>query len=413
MHKILHVATHAGFGGAGRAAMRIFESLHRNNNQVDFLSLTNHLRHPGVRVFEPAAAIDRLKLARQFLNLSKGIDALEYPERNPVSSEIVNEINNSDADIVNLHWVNRMLSIEDIGNITKPLVWTLHDMWAFCGEEHYSQETRWLDGYTPSNRAPDESGPDTNLMAWNSKVQYWKNKINLITPSNWLSECARRSALMQGWHTTIIPYPLDTLLWLPVEQTEARKSLGYNDSDRIVVFGAANGIADHIKGFDLLLKAMDYLKSEIGIVQLLVFGTRDTFVPKNPRVKVKYLGQINDDSDLRIIYSAADLIATPSRMESFCQIAAESNSCGTPVVAFDNSGITEIVKHKVTGYLAKAFDPTDFAEGMNWILNLTPLDRAQLRICARQNTIETLNYQTISSKYIKLYEAKILNSKLD
>ena len=41
-----------------------------------------------------------------------------------------------------------MLSIKDIAKIKKPIVWTLHDMWAFSGAEHLSYKERWRDGYS-------------------------------------------------------------------------------------------------------------------------------------------------------------------------------------------------------------------------------------------------------------------------
>ena len=63
-------------------------------------------------------------------------------------SQWVKRINDSDTDIVHLHWVqHEMLSIADIGRIKKPIVWTLHDMWAFCGAEHLAQDDRWRVGY--------------------------------------------------------------------------------------------------------------------------------------------------------------------------------------------------------------------------------------------------------------------------
>ena len=43
-----------------------------------------------------------------------------------------------------------MLSIADIAKIKKPIVWTLHDMWAFCGAEHYTTDKRWINGYCES-----------------------------------------------------------------------------------------------------------------------------------------------------------------------------------------------------------------------------------------------------------------------
>ena len=34
----------------------------------------------------------------------------------------------------------------------------------------------------------------------------------------------------------------------------------------------------------------------------------------------------------------------------------------------DNSGAVEIVQHKVTGYVARSFDPVDLANGIGWLL---------------------------------------------
>ena len=58
------------------------------------------------------------------------------------------KLNRSHADVIHLHWVHgEMMSVSDLGSIKKPLVWTLHDMWAFSGAEHYSETLRWKEGY--------------------------------------------------------------------------------------------------------------------------------------------------------------------------------------------------------------------------------------------------------------------------
>jgi hypothetical protein len=85
-------------------------------------------------------------------------------------SKWVKRINASNVDIVHLHWFQgEMLSIADIGRIEKPIIWTLHDMWGFCGAEHYSNDDRWRDGYRHNNRPPHESGFDLNRWTWNRK----------------------------------------------------------------------------------------------------------------------------------------------------------------------------------------------------------------------------------------------------
>ena len=82
----------------------------------------------------------------------------------------VRHINNSDADIIHLHWTqNETISIKDLSKIKKPIVWTPQDMWAFCGAEHYTTDKRWSEGYSSSNRPDYESGFDLNRWTWQRK----------------------------------------------------------------------------------------------------------------------------------------------------------------------------------------------------------------------------------------------------
>ena len=82
-------------------------------------------------------------------------------------SKWISRINNSDADIVHLHWVQgEMISIYDISKIKKPVVWTLHDMWAFCGAEHYTNNFRWRNGYKSQNKNFCYNRFDLNRWVW-------------------------------------------------------------------------------------------------------------------------------------------------------------------------------------------------------------------------------------------------------
>jgi hypothetical protein len=83
------------------------------------------------------------------------------------------EINNSGADIIHLHWVtDGFLTIESIGQIKKPIVWSLYDALAFSGSEHYATEvsgTRSAKGYQRGNRNPEDSRFDLDRWTWNRK----------------------------------------------------------------------------------------------------------------------------------------------------------------------------------------------------------------------------------------------------
>ena len=146
-------------GGAFRAAFRLHKSLLA-------YGLESRMR-VGVKKSDLVSVEgpqDRLGKALGFVRPVMGRTIMRLQKtNNPVPhspailpSCMVDEINKSTADVVNLHWVcGEFLSIEDIGRIRKPVVWTLHDMWAFSGVENYgpdSSNARWQNGYTADNR---------------------------------------------------------------------------------------------------------------------------------------------------------------------------------------------------------------------------------------------------------------------
>jgi hypothetical protein len=69
------------------------------------------------------------------------------------------------ADVIHLHWVNQgFLSLKNIYQLSalgKPIVWTLHDMWAFTGGCHYSSDCvrfKEVCGFCPYLRNPGPEG---------------------------------------------------------------------------------------------------------------------------------------------------------------------------------------------------------------------------------------------------------------
>ena len=178
------------------------------------------------------------------------------------------------------------ISISDIAKIKKPIVWTLHDMWAFLGAEHYTHN-RWRDGYFTNNRPDYESGFDLNRWTWNRKKKYWKKPIQIITPSKWLANCVEDSALMKNWPISVIPYPIDTDKWKPIKKEIARKILNLPQNTSLISFGAVGGGKDSRKGYDLL-KSLQYLKNNYSDknFELIVFGQSKPLQFKNYDFKI-------------------------------------------------------------------------------------------------------------------------------
>lgn len=325
-------------------------------------------------------------------------------------SGMVKKLNASAADVLNLHWINlEFLSIGDIGRLRKPIVWTLHDMWPFCGAEHFAADddlARWRKGYRPDNRPVGHGGLDIDRSAWRRKQRAWRGKMHIVAPSRWLADCAKSSALLGGQPVVVIPYALDTGQFQPWPRQLARQVLGLPPDAPLVLFGALGGIADRRKGWDLLQPALARVAGELPEVEGVVFGQSEPANPPRLGLPMHWMGHLNDDATLALLYSAADVMVVPSRQENLPQTGTEAQACGCPVVAFNCTGLPDVVVHGETGYLAAPHDPEDLAKGIRWVLE----DRersAQLRTAARARAARLWAPEVVVPQYLKVYQQAI------
>jgi glycosyltransferase involved in cell wall biosynthesis len=311
-------------------------------------------------------------------------------------------------DLINLHWVcNGYLQIETMAKFNKPLVWTLHDMWPFTGGCHYPQECdRYTDSCGTCPRLKSQQDWDLSHWVWQRKIKAWKSlDLTIVSPSLWLAECARASSLFQDLRIEVIPHGLDTETYRPIERSLARQLLKLPQDKQLVLFGAASGaIGDLRKGFHLLHAALQSL-SQSGWqakIELVVFGASQPEPPVDLGFRAHYLGRFHDDISLALLYAAADVMLVPSMQEAFGQTASESLACGRPVVAFNATGLKDIVEHQQNGYLAKPFEVKDLAQGIAWVLE--DGDRHQ-KLChhARATAVQEFTQKQQAHRYLSLY----------
>ncbi len=300
-----------------------------------------------------------------------------------------------------------MISIGEIGRINKPLVWTLHDTWAFCGMEHYFPigDTRYVEGYLADNRLPEERGFDLNRWTWGRKRRAWSRPMNLICPSRWMADCVAGSALMRNWPACVVPNAIDIGRYSPIEKNLSRDILGLPAHAPIILFGAAGGTPDRRKGFDLLLAAL--AQGWGGLERdpiCAIYGQSEPRHPPSSPLPLHWLGHLDDDHSLKLAYSAADVFVLPSRQDNLPLTGIEAHACGCPVVAFDSTGLKDIVEHRSTGYLASPFDPTDLARGLRWVIT-DPQRHSRLRENARQRALDRWSSSRIASLHSEIYQA--------
>lgn len=397
--EVNHICATLG-GGAGIAARRLHDACVAS----DVMSRMTVMQGQGdsrIELFTPKRTLRRTLQRELARHLRKRLETQESGLMSIALAEsgLAESLNRSEREIVNLHWVNSdMLSIAEIGRLQHPVVWTLHDMWPFCGAEHYTEGAGWKAGYNGTGRA-------LHRWVWQRKARHWKHPFHIVTPSHWLAQCARQSALMQDWPVHVIPNAIDTELWAPMPREKARARLDLPPDEPLVLFGAMGGGSDPRKGFEPLRDALLRLHSQGRALHLLVFGGQEDM---NLPFKVHQPGQVNDPETLRAIYSAADVFALPSRQDNLPNTGVEALACGTPIVGFDIGGLPDLVTGPDLGYLARPFDTESLAHGLGVVLDRQLSEREErktsMAVATRTYAVNSFSSPIVARQYKALYE---------
>jgi glycosyltransferase involved in cell wall biosynthesis len=419
--KILFVSTSDASGGAARAAYRIhkgIQCLGVSSKMLVKIKSTDDCSVIPVTDFEPLSFFyrgysfiqNKVKNKIQKLRWSKYSNKEDVFLSDLRSISIHGALQRIKYNVLHIHWFNlRFLNIRDLLAVNQTIIWTLHDTWAFTGICHYYGD---CDNYKNTcGRCPllhSELKDDLSYVIWKKKLEVYKNiRLHIVTPSEWLAEGVKNSSLLKYFPVTVIPNGLDTTLYAPKDKREASSILGVNSLKRKILFGAFNSLKDKRKGFDKLIASIAYLEQNIDCesLELIVFGATEPIQEIKTSISVSYLGYISDEYKMSLVYNSADIMVVPSIEEVFGQTASEAMACGVPVVAFNCTGIKEVVAHKITGYLAEPYSPEDLAKGIVWCLQNNI--NGELSSNARKKVLECYSIENIAKQYISLYKSII------
>ena len=398
--RIVHVNFSDSEGGAAIAVKRTHELLLREG--IDSLLLVIENKNNFTNTYSLRQSlltmiktIVKKTLSRQLKYIFK-TDNRNTHSLNLIPSNLVKKINELKPDYVNLNWIgNETISISDISKIKSPVMWTLHDMWPFCGAEHYSNNQRYITGYTKLNKPINDSGIDINKIIYNKKIKYYKNISKIICSSDWIYNCAKESFLFKDKKLKQIPLFIDSKFWKPLDKKFSKNSLDINEDQKVILFGADNFISNERKGFKFLSEV--FKKFDIpNEYKILLFGCGKEHNFNHINKNIINLGLVRDEYTLRLLYSASDVVVVPSQIEAFGQVAYEAIHCGSPCVVFQDTGLASIIDHEVNGYIAKKNSVEDFTSGIKWCLNNKDLTQKSINI----NALKRFNYKNIVNDYI-------------
>lgn len=406
--KVTLLSTYDTYGGAGVAASRLLNSLQLNGVEARMLVHQQTGKQQGVQVFgNQKVALVRFALERALFLRNEREKAVRFAfSPANIGVDISKHPLVQEADVLHLHWVNfgflSLDSLQKLVNLGKPIVWTLHDMWAFTGGCHYAGDClgyRICCGNCPFLHHPLPN--DLSHRVWLQKQKIFKDiPLTIVTCSEWLAHQAQQSILLKDKTVIAIPNPIDTQVFKADDKIKAREALGLPTDKPLILFAAQN-VQDERKGFRYFREAIQRMENP-NAVEIVTFGKSQVSDFQDFPTKVHHLGSLSDVSKIVQAYQAASVFVMPSLEDNLPNTVMESLACGTPVVGFRTGGIPEMVRHKSTGFIAAQRSVEELKEGMSWVL--FKADYEQISQNAADFVHQNFSDKIIAKRYLSVYQ---------
>ena len=394
--KILHVVGGSFNNGAFKGAKILHDSLINLNIDSKILNdnfLKNKKKEDNEIIFLPDNYIKKI-LHIFFIYIEKILKSLFLKSPRETFTiglfgfDLTKLKAYQDADIIHIHWLNQgFINLKSLSKVKKPLIWTMRDMWAFTGGSHYTMDFEYYENNKISN------------FLKNLKKKYYKKNFQFVAVSGWLKKKAENSNVLNQFKIKKIDNNIDIKNLKLISKKDARKILNISTKKKIILYGAQNPQSKR-KGWEIFidtLKKMD--KSEY---YLLIFGNFwSENILKKIGIEFKNLGYINDKNQLNTIYSAADLFVASSIADAWPKTFAEAMACGLPVVCFKNTSISEIVDHKINGFVVDKFSSELLKNGIDWLSK--EIEKGGINIDNVKKKALKYNGDDVARKYLELY----------
>lgn len=322
------------------------------------------------------------------------------------TSDFIGKVEELNPDIIHLHnihgyYLNIEVLFQYLKSANKPVIWTLHDCWAFtghCTHFDYVGCTRWKTGCF---KCPQKSSYPSSIAIDNSKKNFlMKQKfftgvknLTVVTPSNWLAGFVKQSILGE-YPIEVINNGIDLGTFKPTEGSFREL---YKLNNKFIILGVASNWEER-KGLDYFIQLSKKIKSDDMIV---LVGLNDKQLNKLPP-NIIGIKRTNSVKELAEIYSSADVFVNPTLEDNFPTTNLEALACGVPVITFNTGGSPECIFENC-GYIVEK-------ENLNNLLEKIETIKAKGKSSYSKFCINTANerYDKNSrfSEYIKLYENK-------
>jgi glycosyltransferase involved in cell wall biosynthesis len=402
--KIMLLSDVQAKGGAGIAAHRLALAFSGHGHEV--LWATPHpdpvspFQTINCREFSaPGKAVRRIALTLR-PGQRRAVDSQAIARR------VVDAVKTHKPDVVhvhNLHGTDLPATLPAELSRRVPVVWTLHDMWAFTGTCAYSMDCRKFesacDGVCPmadTYPASDRSAIPTQFQ---QRRQAFSDagRLAFATPSRWLADEAQRG-MLAGHTVQTIHNCVELDRYKPIERSAARQALDLPDGRPVLVSAATPG--DPRKGAAVLYQALALL-GRPNTILLQLGGSMPKDLPGKWDHRV--LSDIHDPRLMRLAYSAGVAHVLPTLADNLPNTLLEASACGVPSIGSNVGGVGEAIIDGQTGWLVPANDPDALAKRIGLAIDESGDVAEERRRACRVFAESTFAPANQAQRYVELF----------
>jgi glycosyltransferase involved in cell wall biosynthesis len=341
--KLVEINTVCGTGSTGRIVVNIAETLRKEGADVRVIYGRDKSEYP---YSFPIGS----NMSNRFHGLLTRLFDMHGYGSILATKRLISFLETYDPSVIHLHllhgyYLNYKMLFDYLGTTGKPVVWTMHDCWAFTGHcVHFSaiKCTKWQKHcrYCAIKRTYPSS-----VFFDNSKRNFIRKKkaftsidnLTIVTPSQWLADLIKKSFLC-NYPIKVIHNGIDLRKFKPNPNSEFRKQ--YHLEKKIILLGVANGL-DTQKGLGEYICLSRVLSDKYQIVLVGCVQKIDDIAPK-----IITIPRTESIEELVSIYSSADVLLNLTLDDNFPTVNIEAMACGIPVITYRTGGSPESINNE-------------------------------------------------------------------
>ncbi|MBC5658715.1 glycosyltransferase [Anaerosacchariphilus sp. NSJ-68] len=346
--KIVEINVVCGYGSTGRIVVDLYQDLEERGHECLIVYGRGNA----------APTLNTVKIGSKWevythVFLTRLLDKHGFGSKR-ATEKLIKKMKEYDPDLIHLHnlhgyYINIEVLFRYLKEENKPVIWTLHDCWAFTGHCAHFENIgceKWkvqCERCKELNTYPKSKFRDRSSKNYKEKKSIFTgvNNLTIVTPSRWLANLVSQSYLKE-YPVVIIPNGIDTTIfrkYSACEKENVKKQLlqKYKIPDNKPIAIGVASVWTKEKGLDDFIS----MANENPNLNYILVGVTSKIQKQLPS-NITGILRTENLEELVQLYNIADVFLNPTYVDTYPTVNMEAKSCGLPVITYKTGGSVEM-----------------------------------------------------------------------